>query len=243
MRSTLKPAICFLKPPGPEQHVLRRNPAVVEVQLAPFLAAHEARRLADGKAGRAALDDHRADAAHAGAEPRIDQEHRGVGAEGREHLGAVDDCLAAVDPHGGRKIGRRRARFRLGHAEAHHRAAFEQRRQVFRLERRRGVFGKGADRAEAAGLHDVGAARTGCGDLLDRDHRVHQRAALAAVSLGERDSEQTLPAHQSGDVEGKPRIVGACKRVLLEAGHCEFAHGVGEEFLLVGEVEIHGGLS
>ena len=25
------------------------------------------------------------------AEPRIDQEHRGVGAEGRKHLGAVDD--------------------------------------------------------------------------------------------------------------------------------------------------------
>ena len=36
--------------------------------------------------------------------------------------------------------------------------------------------------------------------------------------------------------------MGARERILLEIRRCEFAHGVGEEFLLVGEVEIHPGL-
>src|SRR5262249_47403261 len=58
----------LLEAAGPEQHVLGRHAAIVEVQLAPLLAAHEGRRLADDEAGRAALDDHRADAADTGTE-------------------------------------------------------------------------------------------------------------------------------------------------------------------------------
>ena len=64
-------------------------------------------------------------------------------------------------------------------------AALQQVGQEARLLLRAGVFGEGADRAEIAGLHDVGAARADERDLLDRDHRIHQRAALAAVLLRE----------------------------------------------------------
>ncbi len=71
------------------------------------------------------------------------------------------------------------------------------------------VFREGADRAEIAELHHVGAARTHRGGLLDGDDRVHQRAALAAVGLRDGDAEQALLAHQLGDIERKARIVRA----------------------------------
>src|SRR5712691_5512752 len=73
-----------------EQHVVGRNATIVEMQLAPFLAAHEARRLTDTKPRRVTRHDHRADPADAGPEPRIDEKHGGVRAEGGEHIGAVD---------------------------------------------------------------------------------------------------------------------------------------------------------
>jgi hypothetical protein len=53
------------------------------------------------------------------------------------------------------------------------------------------------------------------GGLLDGDHRVHQRAALAAVGLG-----MVMPispaAHQLGDVEREARLVRALERVLSQ---------------------------
>src|SRR5262245_41584414 len=78
----VEPGHLLLEAAGPEQHVLGRHAAIVEVQLAPLLAAHEGRRLADDEARRAAFDDHRADAADAGTEAHIDEEDRGVRAEG-----------------------------------------------------------------------------------------------------------------------------------------------------------------
>src|SRR6202035_4124464 len=46
----------LLEAAGSEQHVLRRNAAIGEMQFAPLLAAHEFRWRSDGEAGRAALD-------------------------------------------------------------------------------------------------------------------------------------------------------------------------------------------
>src|SRR5882757_11482218 len=86
----------LLEAAGPEQHVLRRDAAVLEMELAPFLAAHELRRLADGEARRVALDDDRADAAHTGPIAHIDEKDRGVWAEGGKQLAAVDDVVRAV---------------------------------------------------------------------------------------------------------------------------------------------------
>ncbi len=173
--------------------------------------------------GRAALDDHRADAADAGAEADIDEKDRGIRAEGGKHLGAVDDGVRAVRPRGGGEIGRRRSGIGLAHAEAHHRAAGEQIGQPARLLRRAAVFRESADRAEIAELDHVGAARADRCHLLDGDHGVHQRAALAAVRLRDGDAHQPLRAHQLGDVEGKARIVRALERAFFQMGQREAA--------------------
>src|SRR5215204_1674534 len=61
-----------------EQHVGGRDAAVLEVEPAPLLTTHEARRRTDAEAGRVALDQHRADAAGAGAVAHVDQEQRRI---------------------------------------------------------------------------------------------------------------------------------------------------------------------
>src|SRR3546814_18639981 len=60
-----------------QQDVLGRHPDVLEIQLAPVVAADVAHRLAAGEARRAALDQHRADsvdAAASSAERRVGKE-------------------------------------------------------------------------------------------------------------------------------------------------------------------------
>src|SRR3546814_8471269 len=74
-----------------QQDVLGRHPDVLEIQLAPVVAADVAHRLAEGEARRAALDQHRADSVDAAAVADIDQEQLGVRAVRSEHLGAVED--------------------------------------------------------------------------------------------------------------------------------------------------------
>ena len=95
------------------------------------------------------------------------------------------------------------------------------------------------DRAEVPGLHHVGAARADLRHGLDRDHRVHEGAALAAVLLGNRDAEQALPGHQPGDI---PRVSGvACARECTRAqvAFGEAAHPVAEGLLLGSQLEVH----
>src|ERR1700716_2976675 len=79
----------LLEAAGAEQYVPSRKAAIVEVQLRPFLAAHEAGWLSDAEARRAALDDHRADAVEARPIAQIDEKDLGIRAEGRDHLRAV----------------------------------------------------------------------------------------------------------------------------------------------------------
>src|SRR5262245_8172401 len=233
----------LLEAAGSEQDILCRDAAILEMQLAPLLAAHEARRLADGEARRIALDDHRADAADPGPVAHIDEEDRGVPAEGGEHLAAIDDVVRAVRLGAGLELGRGRAGIGLADAEAHHHASLDEVGQPARLLLRRAVFGEGADRAEIAELHHVGAARAGGSDLLDGDDGVSQCPALAAVGLRQRDAHQPLRTHQLRHLEGEAWIVRARERIRLELGACEALHGLGEGLLLFGEVELHVVLS
>ncbi len=111
------------------------------------------------------------------------------------------------------------------------------------LLRRRAVFGEGADRAEIAELHHVGAARALGGDLLDGDHRVHQCAALSAVLLRQRDAHEALLGHELRHIEREAGIVGALERAACQMLAREAAHLLGKERLLFGEIEIHGRVS
>src|SRR5437868_15407927 len=81
----------FLEAAGTEQHVLGRDAAIVEVQLRPFLAAHEAGWLSNAEARGAALDDYRADPAKAWFIAQVDEKDFGIRTERREHLGTVND--------------------------------------------------------------------------------------------------------------------------------------------------------
>src|SRR5262249_838419 len=104
----------------------------------------------------------------------------------------------------------------------------------------RPVLGEGADRAEAAELHHVGAAWADGGDLLDGDDGVHERAALAAIGLANGDAHQPLLAHQLRHVERKARVGRALERIRLQMVERKAPHRVGEELLFLGEGEVHG---
>src|SRR5207245_304199 len=100
-----------------KQHTLLGHRYVREMELRPFLARHELRRLAAAHARRLALDQHRADAADAGTEAHIDEEELGVGRVRGEDLGAIDAPGFAVPRRTRFQIGDRGARIRLSHAD------------------------------------------------------------------------------------------------------------------------------
>src|SRR5262249_46073144 len=93
--------------------------------------------------------------------------------------------------------------------------------------------------SEITELHHVGAARADGGDLLDGDHRVHERAALAAIGLGQANAHETVRAHQFRDVKRIARVVRTLEHILFEMRERETANRVGEGLLLFGEVELH----
>src|SRR5207237_4519384 len=61
-----------------EQHLIVAHRRVREVELRPFLARHEARALSRAEPRSAALDQHRADAAAAGAGAPVDEDGKGI---------------------------------------------------------------------------------------------------------------------------------------------------------------------
>jgi len=79
----------FLEAAFAEEDILRRDIAVVEIELTPRIAAHEAGLLSKLEPGHPTFDDNRADAADARTEPHIDKKNVGVRAVGREYLGSV----------------------------------------------------------------------------------------------------------------------------------------------------------
>src|SRR5439155_4819164 len=185
------------------------------------------------------FNEYRTNSAHPRAETHISENQVGVSRVRGENLRSIDAIAGTFPYRTCLQVRYRRARFGLGHADRDHALAREQLLQEFLLLRERAVLRQHADRPEIAGLHHVGAARAGRGNGLDRDHRVHQRAALAAVGFGVGDAEQALRCHQPGDVPGiavRMRArVGAGGQVLLgKAAHCI------AELLLLGRVpEIH----
>src|SRR5690606_38115459 len=168
----------LLEAAGSQQDVGDRDTRVLEVERRPLLAVHEPARLADREARGAALDQHRADAVHAGAEADVDQEKRRVRTVRREDLAAIDDDLVAAALGGRAQLRHRGAGLRLSHAQRDHASAAQQVRQVALLLLGRRVLDEGPDRAEITGLYDVGAARAYRRDLLDRQDRMHQGPAL-----------------------------------------------------------------
>src|SRR5581483_8459688 len=86
----------LLEPARTQQQVLARNAAILEVELAPAIAADEAGRPSEAEAGHSALDQHRADPVDPRPETDVDQEKLGLGAVGREDLGAVDPEMRAL---------------------------------------------------------------------------------------------------------------------------------------------------
>ena len=147
--------------------------------------------------------------------------------------------MRAVGPGAGREFGRGRARVRLAHAEAHDGAAGEQVGQAASLLRRLAYSAKVR----------IGPKLPACttSALRGQTSATCSIAITASISvppwppsaLRDRDAHQALPAHQLRHLERKARIVGARERVLGEMRLREAAHRFGEEFLLLGEVEIH----
>jgi hypothetical protein len=119
-----------------------------------------------------------------------------------ENLRAVDAVTVAIWRGAGLEVGDRRAGVGLGHAHGNNRFSGEQAAQEFFLLRGGPIFGQHPDRAEVAGLDHISAARAHRGDGLDRQHGVHQIAALPAIGLADGDAEQALLRHQLGDIPG-----------------------------------------
>jgi len=157
-----------------------------------------------------------------------------------EDLGAGDAVAVAVGCRRRAQFGGRGARFGLGHGDGDERLAGEEIGEVARFLFGARVFGEGADGGEITGLHDIGAARTDTCDGLDRQHRVHQCAALSAIGLGDGNAEKSLIGHQLCNV---PRIAGragAGERALGQMAAGEAGDRVTEGALLFAQVEIHG---
>src|SRR5882672_7036007 len=192
------------------------------------------------QSGRRFFNEYRTNSAHPRAETHISENQVGVSRVRGENLRSIDAIAGTLLYRGRFQVRYRRARFGLGHADRDHALAREQLLQEFLLLRWRAVFRQHADRPEVAGLYHVGAARADRGDGLDRDHGVHQRAALAAVGFGNGDAEQALRRHEPGDVPG----IAARVRSLVRAGGQvlpgKAAHRVAELVLLGRESEIHG---
>ena len=222
-----------------QQHVFGADITIVEKQRHPGIAVHEARGLAEREAGRAALDQHRAETGDARAVADINEEQVRFRAEGGEHLAAVDAEAVAVGRGAGFEVGDRRSGFRLGHGDGDDLFAREQAGEVALFVVVGGVFGEGADGAEIADLHDVGAARAGQRDQLDRQNRVHQRPTLAAVAFRNHDPEQAGRGHLSGDIPGKAVDPRPFQRARGERALGEATHAVGEHPLSRSELKVH----
>ena len=121
-------------------------------------------------------------------------------AVGCEDLLAGDAKALPIGNGGGGELRHRRARVGLGHGHSDETVSAEQRIQIAVLLLRGSELREGADRAEISRLDDVGGPWTGGGDLLDRNHSVHQRSAYPAFLLGHGDAEQALLRHHPGDV-------------------------------------------
>ncbi len=121
----------------------------------------------------------------------------------RENLRAVDSKALAVGSCGSLQISGRRTRIRLGHRNRNNFFAAEQRRQKPAFLILAAEVRKHPDRAEIAFRYDVSTAGAVSRHLLDRQHRVHQRAAGSPIRLRHGDAEQARLRHQLRDIARK----------------------------------------
>jgi hypothetical protein len=153
----------------------------------------------------------------------------------REDLRAVDQPVAAVLRCRGAQLRHRRARVRLGHAERHDLAALEQVGQEARLLLGARVLDEGADRAEVARLHDIGAAGQASATSWIAITASMSVPPAPPSALAEGDAHEAL----RGDLLRRlPRVlalVGALQRAGRELLLREAAHRFGEGALLSGE--------
>src|SRR5690606_2287439 len=157
----------------------------------------------------------------------------------REDLAAIDDDLVAADLGGRAQLRHRGAGLRLSHAQRDHASAAQRVRQVALLLLGRRVLDEGPDRAEITGLYDVGAARAYRRDLLDRQDRMHQGPALAAVLDGKRDAEEPLLRDHSRRLPG---IFGRMRPLHGALGQLvpgETGYRVRERLVVFAELEVH----
>jgi hypothetical protein len=84
----------------------------------------------------------------------------------------------------------------------------------------------------------MGPKLPNCTTSALRGH-VHQRGALPAVALRQRDAHQSLLGDDCRGVERKAWIVGALERIPGEMLAREATHLFGKLLLFVGEIEIH----
>ena len=100
------------------------------------------------------------------------------------------------------------------------------------------IFGKGSDRLEIARLDNIGATRANFRDGLNGKHRVHYRAALAAIGFVDCDAHQALPCHQFRHIEREILLMRTNERTLPKMALCETTNGLLEDALLFTQVEI-----
>jgi hypothetical protein len=151
----------------------------------------------------------------------------------------VQAIAVAVRGAGGLELGECGAGIGFRHRDGRDRLALQQAGEEALFLFCRGVFGESAEGAEIAGLQHIGTARADIGDLLHRQHRIQQRAAGAAIGLGQHDAEQAGAGHGARDLPGEALIVRTRQRVLRQMPLGETVHAVLKGALRLRQFEVH----
>ncbi len=156
-----------------------------------------------------------------------------------KYLGARDPEAFAVGRRRRRQIGRCRTRIGLRHGDRNDFLAAQQRFQVALFLIRGSKLREDADRAEIAFLDHVRAARAKNGNLLDREHGVHQRAARPAILLGQQYAEQSRSCHLARHLVRELRRVRASECAVRELFARKRGNRIAKHDLFCGQREIH----
>ena len=197
------------------------------------------------EAGRPAFHDEGRDALFTFCRVRVHVDDGRVGhAAGRNPgLGAVDDVTVAFADSPGGKRGGVRARLRLGQPIATDLFAAGEGSQetLLLLFASEAVDGPAIEGVLDGEDHAGGSADAG--KLLDHDGVTCMVEPRPAIGFGNGDTGETerggLAEIFTWELSGFVDLA----RAGANFGFCEFAHGLAEQLLVVGEVEVHGGFS
>ncbi len=165
------------------------------------------------------------------------------GTIGDEILLAVDDPLVAVQHSRGLGGAGIAARFRLGQPEGADFLALGQGHQVLLLLLlvAKEVNGRGGQR----GLGDKGDGRGAAGpcDLLHGDGIADAIAPHPPVLLGKGQAEEAQLAHLAKGLHGEPVLFVYLLSDGFDLVFSKVAHHLADQFLLLVELEMHGGFA